>query len=126
MAYNSYPINYGQLFNPFNATQTMQMPQAAPITPISNLSQNQANNGIIWVQGEAGAKAYPVAAGNSLLLMDSEKQVFYIKTTDNSGMPQPLRAFSYKEDTAVDVQADTSQFITRDEFEKALAKTLEM
>lgn len=31
------------------------------------------NSGVIWVQGEEGAKAYMVAAGNSVLLMDSEK-----------------------------------------------------
>jgi hypothetical protein len=47
-----------------------------------------------------GAKAYPVTAGNSVLLMDSEESVFYIKTTDQSGMPQPLRVYDYKERTA--------------------------
>ena len=54
---------------------------------------------IIWVQGEEGAKAYMVAAGNSVLLMDSENSAFYIKSTDASGMPLPLRAFDYKERT---------------------------
>ena len=57
--------------------------------------------------------------------MDSEKQVFYIKSTDNSGMPQPLRRFIYHEDIAestTSTEIDTSQFITREEFDKALAK----
>lgn len=36
------------------------------------------NQSIIWVQGEAGAKAYPVAAGQSVLLMDSEDAVLYV------------------------------------------------
>ena len=57
----------------------------------------QPQQGIIWVQGEAGAKAYPVAAGSNVLLMDSEGDCFYIKSTDASGMPQPLRTFEYKE-----------------------------
>ena len=59
----------------------------------------QQSSGIQWVQGEAGARAYPVAAGNSLLLLDSEAPVFYIKSTDASGMPMPLRTFDFKERT---------------------------
>lgn len=37
---------------------------------------------IIWVQGEEAAKSYLCAPGNSVLLMDSEKSSFYIKTVD--------------------------------------------
>lgn len=59
--------------------------------------QATTQNGVIWVQGEEGAKAYMVAAGNSVLLMDSEKHSFYIKSTDQSGMPMPLRIFDYTE-----------------------------
>lgn len=115
MAYNGYPLNYG-MYNPYNA------PVNAPVTPPMANPQNGGNNAIIWVQGEAGAKAYPVAAGNSVQLMDSERQVFYIKSTDNSGIPQPLRRFVYHEDVAESPAVDTSQFITRAEFEKALSE----
>lgn len=80
-----------------------------------------ANSGIVWVQGLEGAKAYPVGAGNNVLLMDSETSVFYIKSTDPSGMPQPLRVFDYKERTAQQAAPDTSEFVTRDELEKKLA-----
>lgn len=51
----------------------------------------------IWVQGEAGAKAYIVPAGRTVWLMDSENPVFYIKSTDVNGMPQPLRTFDFTE-----------------------------
>lgn len=115
MAYNGYPLNYG-MYNPYNA------PVNAPVTPPMANPQNSGNSAIIWVQGEAGAKAYPVAAGNSVQLMDSERQVFYIKSTDNSGIPQPLRRFVYHEDVAETPAVDTSQFITRAEFEKALSE----
>ena len=47
-----------------NAYQQPMMGQAA--------QQTQGTPSIIWVQGEEGAKAYMVAAGNSVLLMDSE------------------------------------------------------
>lgn len=56
-----------------------------------------AQTGVIWVQGEAGAKSYPVTPGNSFALFDSESEKFYIKSVDISGMPQPLRTFKYEE-----------------------------
>lgn len=74
--------------------------------------------GIIWVQGEAGAKSYPVASGNSVLLMDSEESLFYIKSTDQSGFPQPLRIFEYKEKT----NKPQVEYVTRDEFNKAMSE----
>lgn len=51
----------------------------------------------IWVQGEAAARAYMVSAGSTVILMDSEDPVFYLKSTDAAGMPQPLRIFDYTE-----------------------------
>lgn len=125
MAYNGYPLNYG-LYNPYNSPVAAPTVQATQVPTAPNIMQSAQSNGIIWVQGEAGAKAYPVAAGNSLLLMDSENQVFYIKSTDTSGMPQPLRRFVYHEDVAekatVQPTIDTSLFVTHDELEKALEK----
>lgn len=124
MAYNPYA--YNALYNPYNAALQPPIAQAGQLPSAPNIAQSAANGGILWVQGEAGAKAYPVAAGNSLLLMDSEKQVFYIKSTDPSGMPQPLRRFVYHEDVAdsspAQSEIDTSLFVTHDELEKALAK----
>ena len=88
----------------------------------------QATPSIIWVQGEEGAKAYMVAAGNSVLLMDSENSAFYIKSTDASGMPLPLRVFDYKErTTATKMPPQTAQqpggeFVTRAEFDALAAR----
>lgn len=83
-------------------------------------------SGITWVQGETGAKSYLVGAGQSVLLMDSEKDTFYIKSCDVSGMPQPLRVFDYIErkekPVAPSEPIDTSAFITREEFEKRIAE----
>lgn len=100
---------FPQGYQPFQYQQTA--PQA----------YNQPQNGIVWVQGVEGAKAYPVASGSSVMLMDSEENVFYIKTTDQSGMPSPLRVFDYTERTDTP-KVDTSAFITRDEFEKRIAE----
>lgn len=59
----------------------------------------QSNQSLIYVQGEAAAKSWMVGAGQSVLLMDSENPVFYIKSADVSGIPLPLRVFDYEERT---------------------------
>lgn len=86
--------------------QPMQQPAASPL----------------WVQGEAGAKAYPVAPGSSVILMDSESNVFYIKSADQSGMPT-MRTFEYRERTAAQnppvqaAQQPQGDYVTRSEFD---------
>lgn len=103
-----------------NAYQQPMMGQAA--------QQTQGTPSIIWVQGEEGAKAYMVAAGNSVLLMDSENSAFYIKSTDASGMPLPLRIFDYKERTTAakmppqTAQQPSGEFVTRAEFDALAAR----
>lgn len=54
-----------------------------PYTP----QQPQTPNGLIWVSGEAGAKAYLVAPNMTVPLWDSENQTIYLKSADASGMP---------------------------------------
>lgn len=83
---------------------------------------------ILWVQGEAGAKSYLVGAGHAALLMDSEAERFYIKTSDASGVPQPLRTFEYKEITAgatasqVGTAMPQGDYVTRAEYEALTAR----
>lgn len=90
---NGYPV-YGNYPQPQPYPIQQQIPQ---IPQVSQQPQAQNNSGLIWVQGEAGAKSYIVAAGCSVLLMDSESQRFFIKSVDESGMPKPLRVFEYTE-----------------------------
>lgn len=86
-------------------------------------------NSIQWVQGEAGAKAYDVKPGQTVLLMDSETNVFYIKSVDINGMPLPLEIYDYTKRTARSnstppelPQIDLSGFVTKEEFEKRLSE----
>lgn len=82
MAYNSYfPAGYQPMYYP--QQNQMQTPVQAQPQP----QQPQINNGIIWVQGEAAAKSYPIAPNSSVPLWDSEANVIYIKSADMSGMP---------------------------------------
>lgn len=71
--YGYNPYQYGQV-NPLQP----QMDRLAQMQAQYQQPQ-QVNQGILWVQGEAGAKSYLVAPNTSVLLMDSENSNFYIK-----------------------------------------------
>lgn len=137
MAFNNgFPVTYPQMTYPYGY-------QPSAYQPATTVPQNVQTNGggtpaqrepaqvgndsgILWVQGEAGAKSFPVAPGKSVMLMDSESQTFYIKSADVSGMPLPLRAFDYSERfaSAEPVVAPGADYVTREELEARLAELL--
>lgn len=77
MAYNNiFPMTY--------QPQQMYYPQM----PQQNQGQQTPNgNSLIWVSGEAGAKAYLVAPNTTVTLWDSESQTIFLKSADATGMP---------------------------------------
>lgn len=78
MAYlNGFPATYPQYYPQFQQSQPGN---------VQNNAQIQ-QNGIIWVQGEAGAKSYLVAPNTTVQLWDSESQRIFLKSADASGMP---------------------------------------
>lgn len=93
--------------------------------------QSPINSGtgptVVMVSGESGANNYPVAAGNTVLLMDFEEKKFWLKSTDVNGFPQPLRSFSFTE-TSQKIQNGTekeeTQYVTKKEFDE-MKKLLE-
>jgi len=95
-----------------------------PWYPNNYQMQQQAGNGIIYVQGEAAAKSFDkILPGQSIPLFDSEENCFYIKTMSAAGIPQPLEIYDYKKREVVEKnETTTSDFITREEFEKRLAE----
>ena len=128
MAFTNYtytPYQYGQV-NPIQPYQdrltAMQQQYQQSIQPSQQVPQT--NQGLLWVQGEAGAKSYLVAPNTSVLLMDSEDSIFYIKTTDQTGMPT-LRTFKYTEVVPGQEKTDMtevpkenldSKYVTRNEY----------
>lgn len=122
MAYPFFPATYQPIYPQYAQNQPVQafQPQTVVNTQAQAQAQQSANNGLTWVQGIEGAKAHVTAPGVPALLMDSESERFFIKTTDASGMPMPLRIFEYKEitDTPAKATPDMSVYVTRDEFEK--------
>lgn len=81
----------------------------------------QPQTGILWVNGIEGVKSYPVAPGNSVLLMDSgDASVFYIKSVDMSGMVQPIRIFDYKE--RIEEKPSEKEYVTKEDLDKILSE----
>lgn len=112
---NGFPMTYQPVYSQY---------QFQPQTQ----TQSQANSGIIWVQGEAGAKAYIVAPNTTIQLWDSDAQVIYLKSADASGMPS-LKILDYtirdQKQTKLPTEApkqDLSNYVTKDEFDTIVAK----
>ena len=125
MAYNNcFPMGYQPQIYPQNYPQAYPQQNFQP--------QNNQNSGVTWVQGIEGAKAHPVGAGQSVLLMDSDSDCMYLKSADQTGMPT-LRIFDYKERTNTPPEAknddlsafatkdDLSLYATKDELKKAIS-----
>ena len=93
MAYNSY-IPYYTYGNNY------YQPQNIPSSP---------SNDIIWVQGEAGAKAYLVAPNTTITLWDSESPTIYVKSSDSRGIPS-MRILDFTERSLASPNAPNFNF----------------
>jgi hypothetical protein len=127
MAYNNgFPMSYPQY--------TQQYPQQfqQPIsTPQPQINQNQ-NNPIIWVSGEAGAKAYLVAPNTTVQLWDSEANCVYLKSADATGMPS-MKILDYtiregEKPQNTPLKSEMSNYATKEElnaFRSEILQTIE-
>ena len=90
MPYNAYPYT---MYNP--NTYTPYQPQTVQPTP----TVPQSQSGIVWVDGEVGAKAQQLPAGwpanTPMPLWDTNDTVIYLKSTNPMGMPNPLQKLHY-------------------------------
>lgn len=122
----------GGYYNPLQPQMDRLAQMQTQYQPPQQAQVPQTNQGILWVQGEAGAKSYLVAPNTSVLLMDSENSQFYIKTTDAAGMPT-LRTFTYTEVTGVPQDAPKQpemnlddKYVTRQEYNDLQGKYEEL
>lgn len=91
-------------------------------SPYNQFNPYKPQNGIIWVQGIEGAKAYQLQPNSNVILLDSEIDGrFYIKVADNVGMCN-LRIFKFEEITETTNKPDPSQYVTREEFNQLVSQ----
>ena len=114
---------YGGQSYPMNGMQTVSyggVPQPMPT--------QQASSGIIWVDGEVGAKAFQMPAGTNgpVALWDTNDQVIYLKSMNQMGMPNPLQKIRYQmeevpqmlpagQQTSGNTAPDMSGYVTKDD-----------
>ena len=127
--------NYGNYFPAtYMSNYYPQVAQPQQMTPTNNVPSTyqpqvaQPQSAINWVQGIAGAKAFFVPPNSSALLMDSESDTFFLKSSDASGMPS-LRIFQYTEIVNMPQEENNSavKYVTMDEFnefKKDMIKTI--
>lgn len=112
--YNPYTNSFwnGQNYIPQgNAWQSMQNPM----------------NTFAWVQGEAAAKAFACAPASSVVLMDTENPVLYMKSTDQNGRPLEMqKRYLITEEEYTKLQngsnnLDNRECVTKEDFDKFVA-----
>lgn len=86
-ANTGYPSQYPQMSYAQPAQMPVQQPQPTPMQ----------NNGMIWVDGEIGAKAYQLNGQTGpVALWDTNDTVIYLKSVNQMGMPNPLQKIRYQ------------------------------
>ena len=136
----NYPVPYQPTWNYSGIGQQMypnlsgtqmsfatQQPQTQP---------SQGGHGLIWVDGEVGAKAYQIPSGwpanQPIALWDTNDTVIYLKSTNPMGMPNPLQKAHYKlegmqsgekttgysGDTEPKCNHDMSQYVKKEDLER--------
>lgn len=92
------PTMYGNAYYPNQMSQTVAPMQQSYTQPPQQLVQNNSQ-GIIWVDGEVGAKAHQMPAGwpagVPIPLWDTNDTVIYLKSINQMGMPNPLQKIHY-------------------------------
>lgn len=81
--------------------------------------QPPQTSGIIWVQGEVGARSYLVSPNTKVALWDSEAPIIYIKTSDQNGVPSMrIIDYTYRDAAPQPSQNQNNQnaYVTTDEF----------
>lgn len=99
MAYPMYQPNYyqqGAMPDQLAAFRAPYQPQYQQPMMQSQAAAPQAGSPMQWVQGEAAAKAWTVPPGTSVVLWDTEAPLIYIKSADQTGMPQ-MRTLQWSE-----------------------------
>ena len=114
--YNPYPAAVpGYYQNPVNNVQPQPQPQP-----------QQAQNELmaILIKDDNAVQNYPVANGNSVILMNYDSGKFWIKSMSNIGTPT-ITEHEFKP-LNTDQNNQTNNLVSRDEFDKLSKSVSEM
>lgn len=115
---------YNPYYNPYGYNLQPMLPQQPQ--PVMPQPQQQTQN-IVRVQGEEAAKAWLVAPGCSVAMLDIEAPYLYVKSVGMDGVPFPLRRFRVSEETEQQkVVAPIEDMIRRNEFDALTARVVRL
>lgn len=120
--YNNINGNYGNGY-PNDAWGNGYQPQRTVpnwmnqngYSPANNQESSFNNVMVVQVNGMADASEYPVAMGNTVLLMDYKNRMFWLKTND--GVSTKMVQHNFTVDTPEE-QDKTEEFVTKKEFDE--------
>ena len=129
-AYGAQPSNNLWVGNNYSAgmprNNYMSMGQNSMGSPA--FGQPQPMNNVLQVMGPESAQAFQIGPNSQVILMDSDKPVFYTKKSDSSGFSK-TRAFEFHEIPLMEdtvqipiqstqaVSQNNPEYITKSEFE---------
>lgn len=111
--WNGYPATYQPMYQPQMYQQTQQM-----MTPPTIRAE------IVQVDGEEAAKAYPVGAGATQMLMAKDDSAIFIKTALPNGQSS-LTIYEKRPPAPPAPAFDPSLYVRRDEVEMLVLAALE-
>lgn len=81
--------------------------------------------------GVQSAESYPVAAGNTAVLIDFNLNKFWLKTTDVYGRPLPLEEYTFFKSAAIQqpqesVQQNQNDYVKKEDFNTVVQMVSEL
>ena len=90
--------------------------------PANNFLSQAAQGNIYWVENETHGRNFPVAFNASVVLLDKNADMMYIKSVDGSGVMTGFRKFELNE--IVDYPA--GNYVPKEDFEALQAQVDEL
>lgn len=109
------PYQSGTYTSPFGGANFSQYSGGNQTLPYSPLQQSNGNMLTVFIDSEQEVNDYPVAAGTTVQLISFKLGKFWLKSTATNGVPQPIRIFSFSEETPK-IQNEPNS-VTRQEFD---------
>lgn len=86
-----------------------------------NYGYQQQTQTFTYVNGIEGAKSFPIAPNQTVLLMDNDNPIFYIKASNQLGQ-STIRIFRFEE---IKEEQPSAKYVSIDDFNKFKQEMLE-
>lgn len=108
---------YGNPYLPQLQTMQAQLAQLQGNTPQTQSQAISQGYQIQTVKGIAGARAFVIPPSSSVVLMDTDSSVFYVKTTDANGL-ETVKAYDFTEKEVDTPELSADKFVLKSDFDK--------